>query len=134
MRSAPTLKSWMTPFSSVAMLEKLALLRMAFCSAPVLRSASWRLTSVTFRSSRTRLWRAFLTEGGLAAGRGELFPIAVIASFFSALAEPCPSGGDSAGGVQTRSPEGDLAKGHATHVPSAVDQKKLALSLVWCYS
>jgi len=35
MRSAPTLKSWMTPFSSVAMLEKLALLRIAFCSAPV---------------------------------------------------------------------------------------------------
>jgi hypothetical protein len=30
MRSAPTLKSWMTPFSSVAMLEKLALLKIAF--------------------------------------------------------------------------------------------------------
>src|SRR5688572_13711074 len=35
----------MTPLSSVAMLEKLALLRMAFCSAPVLRSASCRRTS-----------------------------------------------------------------------------------------
>src|SRR5215203_1799516 len=44
-RSAPTLNSWMTPLSSVAMLEKLALLRMAFCSAPVLRSASCRRTS-----------------------------------------------------------------------------------------
>ena len=39
MRSAPTLKSWMTPFSSVAMIEKLALVRIAFCSAPALRSA-----------------------------------------------------------------------------------------------
>ena len=40
MRSAPTLKIWMTPFSSVAMLEKLALLKMAFCRAPALSSAS----------------------------------------------------------------------------------------------
>src|SRR5688572_25159376 len=45
MRSAPTLNSWMTPFSSVAMLEKLALLRIAFCSAPVLSSAASRRTS-----------------------------------------------------------------------------------------
>jgi hypothetical protein len=37
MRSAPTLNSWMMPCSSVAMIEKLALVRMAFCSAPVLR-------------------------------------------------------------------------------------------------
>src|SRR3569623_1788947 len=35
MRSAPTLKIWMTPFASVAMLEKLALLKIALCSAPV---------------------------------------------------------------------------------------------------
>src|SRR6185295_8681584 len=34
MRSAPTLNNWMTPFSSVAMIEKLALLRTAFCRAP----------------------------------------------------------------------------------------------------
>jgi hypothetical protein len=34
-RSAPTLKIWMTPFASVAMLEKLALLKIASCSAPV---------------------------------------------------------------------------------------------------
>src|SRR5580700_20142 len=47
MRSAPTLKSWITPLSSVAMLEKLALFRMAFCSAPVLSRAAARLTSVT---------------------------------------------------------------------------------------
>src|SRR5258706_12547469 len=47
MRSAPTLKSWMTPFSSVAMLEKLALLRIALCSAPVLSRAASRRTSVT---------------------------------------------------------------------------------------
>src|SRR6202521_89106 len=37
----------MTPFSSVAMLEKLALFRIAFCSAPVLSSAASRRTSVT---------------------------------------------------------------------------------------
>src|SRR5882672_7850437 len=40
MRSAPTLKIWMTPFSLVAMLEKLALLRIAFCRAPVLSRIS----------------------------------------------------------------------------------------------
>jgi hypothetical protein len=40
MRSAPTLKIWMTPLASVAMLEKLALLKMALCSAPVLTMGS----------------------------------------------------------------------------------------------
>jgi hypothetical protein len=33
MRSAPTLKIWITPLASVAMLEKLALLKIALCSA-----------------------------------------------------------------------------------------------------
>src|ERR1019366_4584428 len=47
MRSAPTLKIWMTPFASVAMLEKLALLKIALCRAPTLSSASLRRTSVT---------------------------------------------------------------------------------------
>src|SRR6266850_4949300 len=47
MRSAPTLNSWMTPFSSVAMLEKLALFRIAFCKAPVLSTASTRRISMT---------------------------------------------------------------------------------------
>src|SRR5687767_14609883 len=46
MRSAPTLKIWITPFSSVAMLEKLALFRIAFCRAPVFSTASLRRTSV----------------------------------------------------------------------------------------
>src|SRR5688572_13935028 len=46
MRSAPTLKIWITPFSSVAMLEKLALFRIAFCRAPVLSTTSLRRTSV----------------------------------------------------------------------------------------
>ena len=46
MRSAPTLNSWMMPFSSVAMIEKLALVRIAFCKAPVFSNASWRRTSV----------------------------------------------------------------------------------------
>src|SRR6187402_2497962 len=36
----------MTPFSSVAMLEKFALLRIAFCNAPVLSKVCWRRTSV----------------------------------------------------------------------------------------
>src|SRR5580704_3068020 len=47
MRSAPTLKIWMTPFSSVAMLEKLALLKIAFCKAPAFIRASLRRASVT---------------------------------------------------------------------------------------
>src|SRR4051794_836922 len=46
MRSAPTLNSWMMPFSSVAMIEKLALVRIAFCKAPVLSSVSWRRNSL----------------------------------------------------------------------------------------
>src|SRR5205807_3378290 len=46
MRSAPTLKIWMTPRSSVAVLEKLALLKIAACKAPALNRTSWRRTSV----------------------------------------------------------------------------------------
>src|SRR5450756_2424099 len=57
MRSAPTLKIWMTPFASVAMLEKLALLKIALCRAPALSSASvcrtFMLTSV---ASGMLLW------------------------------------------------------------------------------
>jgi hypothetical protein len=34
------LKIWITPFASVAMLEKLALLKIALCRAPALSSAS----------------------------------------------------------------------------------------------
>src|SRR5580698_10058515 len=37
----------MTPFSSVAMLEKFSLLKIAFCSAPVFSKAASRRTSVT---------------------------------------------------------------------------------------
>jgi hypothetical protein len=40
MRSAPTLKSWMTPLSPVAMLEKLALLRLPSAALPVFSSAA----------------------------------------------------------------------------------------------
>ncbi len=40
MRSAPTLKIWITPFASVAMLEKLALLKMALCNAPAFSAFS----------------------------------------------------------------------------------------------
>src|ERR1035441_4123067 len=42
-RSAPTLKIWMTPFASVAMLEKLALLKIALCRAPRLEQRLFRL-------------------------------------------------------------------------------------------
>src|SRR5260221_14642277 len=41
MRSAPTLKIWITPLASVAMLEKLALLKMARCRAPAFSSANF---------------------------------------------------------------------------------------------
>jgi len=40
MRSAPTLKIWITPVASVAMLEKLALLKIALCRAPAFSKAS----------------------------------------------------------------------------------------------
>src|ERR1700682_3414278 len=40
MRSAPTLNIWMTPFASVAILEKLALLKIALCRAPAVSRAS----------------------------------------------------------------------------------------------
>src|SRR6185295_18645800 len=43
MRAAPTLNGWMMPFSSVAMIEKLALVRIAFCRA----SATFTLFSMT---------------------------------------------------------------------------------------
>src|SRR3954464_795967 len=46
MRSAPTLKIWITPFASVAMLEKLALLKIALCRAPAVSRASCRRPSV----------------------------------------------------------------------------------------
>src|SRR3990167_8863946 len=36
----------MMPFSSVAIIEKLALVRIAFCKAPVLSNACWRSASV----------------------------------------------------------------------------------------
>src|ERR1039457_2571734 len=42
----------MTPFASVAMLEKLALLKIAFCKAPVFSRVSSRRTSVTISTAR----------------------------------------------------------------------------------
>src|SRR5258706_9839341 len=69
MRSAPTLKIWMTPLASVAMLEKLALLKMALCRAPALSRASCRRTSVmtTF---------AVPTSPSCDAGSGSVMPLA----------------------------------------------------------
>ena len=49
-RSAPTLKIWITPLASVAMLEKLALLKIALCNAPALSSSS----SARLRSEMSR--------------------------------------------------------------------------------
>ena len=40
MRSAPTLKIWIMPFASVAMLEKFALCKMAVWSAPAFSNTS----------------------------------------------------------------------------------------------
>ncbi len=75
MRSAPTLKIWMTPFSSVAMLEKLALLKMAFCKAPVLSTAALRRTSV-MTSGVLAAWNPVSSEKGCGVfmdGTGGIF-------------------------------------------------------------
>src|SRR6266550_4939016 len=50
MRWAPTLKIWMTPFASVAMLEKFALLKIAFCRAPAFKTA-WVWTASRLNSA-----------------------------------------------------------------------------------
>jgi len=52
MRSAPTLKIWMTPLASVAMLEKFALLKMARCKAPALNRTSSRSCNKLHLSKR----------------------------------------------------------------------------------
>jgi hypothetical protein len=57
----------MTPLASVAMLEKLALLKMALCNAPVFRSASVCRTSM--------LAAAASVVRVLAVGMGFLFPL-----------------------------------------------------------
>src|SRR5438067_9203999 len=56
MRSAPTLKIWMTPCASVAMLEKFALLKIALCKAPVRSSASGRATSAPRSAAPVTRW------------------------------------------------------------------------------
>src|SRR3954468_5855083 len=75
MRSAPTLNSWTMPFSSVAMIEKLALVRIASSSAPSFRRASaecaWRAASgleASFRAGwrSPRLWN--MDDPGMCAG------------------------------------------------------------------
>src|SRR6266850_5731104 len=64
MRSAPTLKIWMTPLASVAMLEKLALLKIALWRAPVCRSASDRLFSFLKSTVRVVGMRPLFTSSG----------------------------------------------------------------------
>src|ERR1700687_2193105 len=54
----------MTPFSSVAILEKLALLKMALCKAPVFCRASFRRTSV-FCADKMEDGRAICIKGTL---------------------------------------------------------------------
>ena len=66
MRSAPTLNNWMMPFSSVAMIAKLALVRIAFCSAPALSNIFWRRASA-------------VSSAFVAAALVEAFPVADIA-------------------------------------------------------
>src|SRR5688572_4811509 len=60
MLSAPTLKIWMTPSASVAMLEKFALFKIALCRAPAITAAS--LAGTDARAS------GFLARRRLAAG------------------------------------------------------------------
>src|SRR5438067_1913289 len=64
MRSAPTLKIWITPRSSVAMLEKLALLKIASCNAPVFSTTACRrvslMTSRLPGSSASRTFFCFI--------------------------------------------------------------------------
>src|ERR1700735_3814985 len=58
MRSAPTLNIWMTPLASVAMLEKLALLKMALWSAPAFTIDSSVCPCAAMRVSRADLLSA----------------------------------------------------------------------------
>src|SRR3954469_25987201 len=69
MRSAPTLKIWITPFASVAMLEKFALLKMALWSALALRSVSCRRPSVRASAAPGGSWRAGTAGSPVAMGR-----------------------------------------------------------------
>src|SRR5665213_1906061 len=80
MRSAPTLKIWMTPLASVAMLEKLALLKIALCRAPALINASSAsLPAVLSAPSETPisvLVSAFLSVMVLPLGDLDVFDLA----------------------------------------------------------
>src|SRR5947207_1362141 len=59
----------MMPFSSVAMIEKLALFRIALCKAPVLSRASSRCTSILAASEPASLSRA--AESGFVASMAQ---------------------------------------------------------------
>src|SRR5204862_501745 len=62
----------MTPFASVAMLEKLALLKIALCNAPAFSRASSRRTSVTI-----------LMAGGSPLAAGGFFTIVLRVALFT---------------------------------------------------
>jgi hypothetical protein len=77
MRSAPTLKIWMTPLASVAMLEKLALLKIAACRALAGSKAAsgWTLVAllaVTVAPVRMAGSRTFLGIADLSTIRTDL--------------------------------------------------------------
>src|ERR1035438_8050101 len=121
MRSAPTLKILITPFASVAILEKLALLKIALCRAPALSSASSGALLVfgprepRLRSLGSR--RIRLVTGSSLGVRGALAPDTGSATSSGETlptiwpSEPTPS-----------SPRGadDVADGAARFLPGAI--------------
>src|SRR5277367_5210926 len=75
MRSAPALKIWMTPFASVAMHEKLALLKIAFRNADAVRTASFFRTSrVSFARPAAGRLSALGAGNGTGMGRAGAVP------------------------------------------------------------
>src|SRR3954468_2797051 len=75
MRSAPTLNTWMIPRSSVAMIEKLALVKIAFCNAPALRRAFWTRALGVGAIGRTRWTRPKASVCAVVHSHGSLFGV-----------------------------------------------------------
>ena len=62
------MKIWITPFASVAMLEKLALLKIALCSAPALTIDSWVRTGVAAPATGLEVFLAAVSAPDLGIG------------------------------------------------------------------
>jgi len=60
------LKIWITPFASVAMLEKLALLKMALCRAPAFTIDSSVCPGVVSPEDGASEFSALVSAGGMA--------------------------------------------------------------------